>query len=54
MVDGKTLYLDEVSGDWVSKGELKKLKKLRKKEEAAAQKATAKAKKELEKKAKVD
>ena len=45
--DGSKEYLDEPSGEWVSKSELKKRQTKRKKEAAAAEKA---AKKEAEKK----
>jgi len=49
--DGKKEYLDDVSGKWVGKSELKKIQKTRKTEEAAAKKAAEKTKKEEEKKA---
>lgn len=45
------LHLDDVTGDMVSKGELKKRQKARKNEEAKAKKAEEKAKVEAEKKA---
>lgn len=48
-VDGKTEYLDTPTGEWVSKGELKKRAKGRQKEEAAAAKAAAKKAKDAEK-----
>jgi len=36
--DGKTLYLDEPSGEWVSKNEIKTREKLREKEAKKSQK----------------
>ena len=42
-VDGKKEYKDEVTGEWVSKNELKKRNTQRKKEKDAADKAAKKA-----------
>lgn len=49
IIDGEKRYLDVPTGDWVSKGELKKREKMRKKEQADAEKAAAKAAKEEQK-----
>jgi len=49
--DGKKEFLDEVSGEWLSKNELKKKQTARKKAEAAAKKAEEKKLKEEAKKA---
>jgi lysyl-tRNA synthetase class 2 len=41
-VDGKKEYLDEPTGEWVTKNEIKKRQTQRKKEKEAAEKAAAK------------
>ena len=53
-VDGKREYLDEETGDWVSKGELKKRQTARKNAAKAAEKAAAKKAKDANAPAKKD